>query len=241
MAECLEIVRGAWEHESFSFAGEFFSFDNVTVTPRPIQQPTIPIWVGANSEAGTDRAARLADGWIVGFSDRLSKLVPRLERYRSLAVAHGRGSTVCLMRLVGLGTSRAEVEAGWLPDVYQMLRGYARVEAPADRGDSTEAALRAANRGSMSLAEMGSDVLIAGTPDDCIAGLERAITETGCDHVLIYPGGVPSIEMMELFSREVLPSFVEARSKRPIRSNQLDHSVIASAGDSGPTDPRARS
>jgi hypothetical protein len=36
--------------------------------------------------------------------------------------------------------------------------------------------------------------------------LQRAITETGCEHVLIRPGGGPSIEMMELFSREVAPA-----------------------------------
>ena len=126
MAECLEIVQGAWEHESFSYEGEFYSFTDVTVSPRPVQQH-IPVWVGANSDAAMQRAARLADGWIVGFSDRLPKLVPRLADYRSLAAEAGRSSTVCLMRLVGLGATREEVESTFIPTVYQMLRGYARV------------------------------------------------------------------------------------------------------------------
>jgi probable F420-dependent oxidoreductase len=207
MSECLEIVQGLWENESFSYHGEFFSFDDVTLTPRPVQQPRIPIWVGANTDPAVERAARLADGWTVGFSDRLPKLVPRLERYRALAAGHGRQSTVCLMRLVGLGATRDEVEQGWLPAIYQMLRGYAKVAAPTERGDHTESSLKAAHRGDITLAELGSDMLIAGTPDDVIAGLRRAIDETQCDHVLVSTGGMPSEEFIEMFGREVMPAF----------------------------------
>jgi alkanesulfonate monooxygenase SsuD/methylene tetrahydromethanopterin reductase-like flavin-dependent oxidoreductase (luciferase family) len=153
------------------------------------------------------RAARLADGWIVGFSDRLPSLLPRLAEYRALAAEHDRSATVCLMRMVGLGATRTEVEDTWLPTVYQMLRGYAKVEAPAERGDRTEAALKAARRGAISLADLGTDTFIAGSPDDCTAGLRRAIDETGCDHVLVYTGGPPSLEAMEMFSREVMSAF----------------------------------
>jgi alkanesulfonate monooxygenase SsuD/methylene tetrahydromethanopterin reductase-like flavin-dependent oxidoreductase (luciferase family) len=53
----------------------------------------------------------------------------------------------------------------------------------------------------------GTDTFIAGTPDDCSAGLRRAIDETGCDHVLVYTGGPPSLEAMEMFSREVMSAF----------------------------------
>lgn len=207
MTECLEVLRGVWENESYSHHGEFYSFDDVTLTPRPVQQPGIPIWVGANSDAAMRRAARLGDGWIVGFSDRLPSLVPRLAEYRSIAAAHGRPSDVALMRLVGLGATRADVEASWLPAIYQMLRGYARVQAPTERGDRTEASLKAANKGAISLADMGNDMLIAGTPDDCIAGIQRAIAETGCDQILVSTGGEPSVEMMQMFSREVMPAF----------------------------------
>jgi probable F420-dependent oxidoreductase len=207
MSECLEIVQGAWEHESFSYEGEFYSFTDVTVSPRPVQQPRIPIWVGANSDVAMQRAARLGDGWIVGFSDRLPKLVPRLADYRARAAEAGRSSTVCLMRLVGLGATREQVESTFIPTVYQMLRGYARAQAPAERGDQAEQSLKAANQGTMSLAEMGNDMLIAGTPDDCIAGIRRSIDETGCEHLLLYSGGPPTQEMMDMFSREVMPAF----------------------------------
>ncbi|MGE0383188.1 MAG: LLM class flavin-dependent oxidoreductase [Gammaproteobacteria bacterium] len=206
MSECLEVVQGAWRQESFSYQGEFFSFRDVTVTPRPVQRPFIPIWVGANTDPAMQRAARLGDGWIVGFSDRLPRLLPKLQSYRALAASHARPATVCLMRLVGLGGSREEVERDWLPTVYGMLRNYAKVQAPVERGDATEQSLKAANRGAIRLAEMGSDMLVAGTPDDVIAGLRRSIVETGCEHLVIYTGGPPAERTMELFSREVMPA-----------------------------------
>jgi probable F420-dependent oxidoreductase len=204
MSECLEIVQGAWKNESFSYQGQYYSFSDVTLTPRPLQQP-IPIWAGANSDAAVERAARLADGWIASFSDRLPRLVPKLDRYREMAAGNGRSSTVCLMRLVGLGATRDEVEREWLPAIYGMLRSYAKVAAPTERGDTTESSLKAARRGDISLAELGTDMLIAGTPDDVVAGLERAIAETACEHVLVYTGGMPSAEFVEVFGREVLP------------------------------------
>ena len=54
---------------------------------------------------------------------------------------------------------------------------------------------------------MGNDMLIAGTPDDCIAGIRRAIAETGCETILVSTGGEPSAEMMTMFTREVTPAF----------------------------------
>ena len=59
----------------FSFHGEFFDFDDVGVYPKPVQQPRPTIWIGANSDAAVRRGARLTDGWMVGFGDRLPTAV----------------------------------------------------------------------------------------------------------------------------------------------------------------------
>ena len=47
--EFLEIVVAAWTQETFSFHGEHYSCDELTVTPRPYQQPHPPITVGVTS------------------------------------------------------------------------------------------------------------------------------------------------------------------------------------------------
>ena len=64
--EMLEIVRGLFDNERFSYAGRHFTLDNVAIAPRPLQ-PRVPIWVGGSSEGALRRAARHGDGWIGAF------------------------------------------------------------------------------------------------------------------------------------------------------------------------------
>ena len=47
--ETLEIVRRAWTETNFSHKGKYFQFEDVTVTPRPLQTPAPPIRVAATS------------------------------------------------------------------------------------------------------------------------------------------------------------------------------------------------
>jgi len=65
--ESLEIVKGLWANERFSYEGRHFSIRDVEISPRPLQ-PSIPIWVGGTSEMALRRAARYGDGWIAAFS-----------------------------------------------------------------------------------------------------------------------------------------------------------------------------
>ncbi|HXJ35398.1 MAG TPA: LLM class F420-dependent oxidoreductase [Candidatus Eisenbacteria bacterium] len=62
--EYLRALAAAWEHDVAHFDGEFISFRDMMVWPRPVQKPRPPFWVGGNSNAAVKRAARLADGWI---------------------------------------------------------------------------------------------------------------------------------------------------------------------------------
>ncbi|MGH7030494.1 MAG: LLM class flavin-dependent oxidoreductase, partial [Stellaceae bacterium] len=48
-AETLEILKKAWTEDSFSYAGQFYNFNNVRLTPKPYQQPWPEIRIAANS------------------------------------------------------------------------------------------------------------------------------------------------------------------------------------------------
>ena len=43
--EAWEIIYRAWTEESFSYTGKFWSYENVAIWPRPVQQPHPPVWV----------------------------------------------------------------------------------------------------------------------------------------------------------------------------------------------------
>lgn len=71
MEEAIEILRLVSETENASYEGTYNRFEDVTVLPRPVQQP-LPIWVTANpnpafpklAERTLRRVARLGDGWM---------------------------------------------------------------------------------------------------------------------------------------------------------------------------------
>jgi alkanesulfonate monooxygenase SsuD/methylene tetrahydromethanopterin reductase-like flavin-dependent oxidoreductase (luciferase family) len=76
MIENIRALRHLWTRDNEPFAGEFTTFANVTLEPKPVQSPC-PIWLATNAErlsrgqadsGGSDaaltRVGTLADGWM---------------------------------------------------------------------------------------------------------------------------------------------------------------------------------
>ncbi|PYM14356.1 MAG: LLM class F420-dependent oxidoreductase [Candidatus Rokuibacteriota bacterium] len=61
--EYIEIFKTLWTEDEPTFNGRFYSFDGITMYPKPVQKPHPPIWVGGHSKAAVRRAARLGDAW----------------------------------------------------------------------------------------------------------------------------------------------------------------------------------
>jgi probable F420-dependent oxidoreductase len=60
--ECLQVYDLAWTREWASFDGRFVRFDDVSVLPKPVRQPRIPLLYGGDSVTAARRAARRCDG-----------------------------------------------------------------------------------------------------------------------------------------------------------------------------------
>lgn len=64
LEEAAQIVRSLFRNQHTTFSGTHFQMRNATFQPKPVQQPTIPLWIGGGGEKRTLRAvARYADGW----------------------------------------------------------------------------------------------------------------------------------------------------------------------------------
>jgi probable F420-dependent oxidoreductase len=61
--EYLRIWQACWAPGTVSFAGKFFAFSDMHVSPKPLQQPSPPIWIGGASDAALRRAATFAAVW----------------------------------------------------------------------------------------------------------------------------------------------------------------------------------
>jgi alkanesulfonate monooxygenase SsuD/methylene tetrahydromethanopterin reductase-like flavin-dependent oxidoreductase (luciferase family) len=63
--EGMEVVRRLWSSEApISHRGRHYAFDDVAITPRPVQRP-IPAYVASFSKPSIELAARLGGGLIV--------------------------------------------------------------------------------------------------------------------------------------------------------------------------------
>jgi alkanesulfonate monooxygenase SsuD/methylene tetrahydromethanopterin reductase-like flavin-dependent oxidoreductase (luciferase family) len=76
MVENIHVLRHLWTRDGAPFEGQFVKFSNVTLEPKPIQNPC-PIWLATNaerlskgqadaggSELALTRVGKIADGWM---------------------------------------------------------------------------------------------------------------------------------------------------------------------------------
>ena len=84
--EYIEAIRVAWTQDRASYDGEFISFKNVVLLPKPYTPGGPPFLIGGDSKAALHRAARMGDGWYgwwanYNLEEQLEKLTGYLERY----------------------------------------------------------------------------------------------------------------------------------------------------------------
>ncbi|HKP40308.1 LLM class F420-dependent oxidoreductase [Mycobacterium sp.] len=61
--EALEVIRGIWTTDDFSYEGSHFTAKGITAHPRPVSRPHPPIWIGGNTAAARRRVTVHGDGW----------------------------------------------------------------------------------------------------------------------------------------------------------------------------------
>jgi alkanesulfonate monooxygenase SsuD/methylene tetrahydromethanopterin reductase-like flavin-dependent oxidoreductase (luciferase family) len=98
--EGLEVVRKLWQSdERMSYHGRHYRFDDVRLTPKPVQNP-IPTYVGSFSKPSIELAARLGCGLIVApFAAAMSYggLKQVADLYHETCAKHGKepGRLMC--------------------------------------------------------------------------------------------------------------------------------------------------
>ncbi len=88
MDDALPVLRRFWAGEAVSHEGPSGSFAEVSVSPRPVQDP-FDVWLGGNVPAALERCGRLADGWIPAFCTPTDAADGKAEIDR-VAAEHGR-------------------------------------------------------------------------------------------------------------------------------------------------------
>lgn len=204
--EALEIVLKAWGQDHASHRGEFWRFDELTLYPRPMQQPHPPIWVAGTSAEGLGWAGR--------------------QGYHIMTVGHPHPpEKVCL----GVEAwKRGLIEAGFDPS-NKHCQFHVRTHVHEDSEQAKLTGMAAVKRydeisriGRRSLsaapAEYDWEMMLAtgrnnyGNPEQCIRNIRNAMKNYYFDTLTttFNFGAIPHAEIMKsmrLFAREVMPAF----------------------------------
>lgn len=65
--EATRLMVRLWTEDDVTFEGSFYSVTNVTIRPRPVQDPHPDVWFGGHSQAACRRVGRLGTGWLPSF------------------------------------------------------------------------------------------------------------------------------------------------------------------------------
>jgi alkanesulfonate monooxygenase SsuD/methylene tetrahydromethanopterin reductase-like flavin-dependent oxidoreductase (luciferase family) len=92
--EAWEIVTRAWTEEVFSYEGKFWSYRDVAIWPRPVQQPHPRVWVPVTTSQETmEWAARENAPITPGAVGTLAARQDMVRYYAQCLVRHGRAVT----------------------------------------------------------------------------------------------------------------------------------------------------
>ena len=219
-AEVLDIVEQAWSRPAVSYEGKYYSFRNITVAPKPLQQPLPPIRIAA---ASPDTYPQVGERGLPIFINArygsFSEFVPEIKRYREayMAAGHpGRGQV-----FLRVPTYVAESEAQARSEAEESLMHFYREQAGRLRDSLSRAGTRAiegrAERlkriENLTYDEALTGQVLIGTPDIVTERLRMLQEEIGIDGILaeLNCGGlIPHERVMSalrLLCEEVMPRF----------------------------------
>ena len=89
LEEAIDVLRAMWAPEALDVKGRFYKVSAAHSSPRPLQQPHPPIWVGGTGRRTPAIAAAKADGWNAIFTT-LEEYRGHLDRVRRACEDAGR-------------------------------------------------------------------------------------------------------------------------------------------------------
>jgi alkanesulfonate monooxygenase SsuD/methylene tetrahydromethanopterin reductase-like flavin-dependent oxidoreductase (luciferase family) len=211
--EALDVILKAWGQEQFSHEGAYFRYRDVTVVPKPFQQPYPPIRVALASPDTFALIGSMGLPVFISANTPIPQLQERLELYRQARQEAGHsGPADIALRIPAYVAetaerARSEPEASTRRAIQygaQELSGFAA---------SQETAERLQRRASIPYDDILKQRVIYGTPDAFIDRLQGYQEELGVSSVVLemnYGGQIPYdrvINSIRLLTAKVVPKF----------------------------------
>lgn len=175
--EALELMKACWTEPEITFSGRFWQLESATMTPKPVQRPHPPIWLGGNHPAAVRRAVRRAGGFFGAGSQTTDSFAKQVQVAREALSSQGRD-----------------------PASFRIAkRVYIHVDEDRIRAREQMEAALTRHYGRAGL----GPVAVTGPPAECVAGL-REVATAGAELIQLNPM-VDDAEQLERLAAEVIP------------------------------------
>lgn len=185
----LRAMKAVWTQDNPSYEGEYISFEETEIWPKPVQKPHPPIWTGGHGPTAMDITAEFATGWIPPWIPP-EEYPDRITGLNELAEEKGRGGTefdIATEVYVSLAETRDQAISSAQKTLDVLTEGF-------DRTATQEAILNAG---------------LIGSADDIGEKIARYV-EAGVNHFemkFIYHTVDHLLEQLEQFASAVTPAF----------------------------------
>jgi probable F420-dependent oxidoreductase len=176
--EAVEVMKLLWTEPRASFQGSFWNFKDVSMEPKPVQKPHLPIWFGGHHENALRRAVKHGDGWMGAGSSSSSAFI------RESAIIH-----------------RFLDEAKRDPATFGIAK---RVYLAVDNDKArAEQRLREWFGRRYKNADLGPRVSIWGSREECTEKIQE-IVRAGAQHIVFNPM-FDEMEHLDICAKEIMP------------------------------------
>lgn len=210
--ESMDVITKAWGDQPFSHEGEFYSFDDVSVEPKPYQKPHPPIRVATASADTFSMVGRLGYPIFVSTSTDEPELKERLELYRSARRDAGHVGPGDVMLRIPAYISESAEKARTEPEASTMyMIGYSAAQiGSAPNQETAERLQRLANT---SYCEVLRHKVMYGTSEEVVERIQRYQEELGISGLVLemnYGGQIPNelvLRSIRQLTERVMPEF----------------------------------
>src|SRR5580658_4588275 len=202
--ESLIAIRRLWTEDFVTMQGTGWELDQACCTIKPVQQPTPPIWIGANADVAIKRAARLGDCWYINPHNTLATIERQMDIYKRALDEAGKPfpKEVPMRREVFVAASRAEairLAQPYLEEKYRAYRAWGQDKVMPEGDDFDH-----------DFAELLEDRFLMGSPEEVAEQMVRLNRRLGVNHIVasVHWPGMPNslaLEQLEILSAEVMP------------------------------------
>ena len=176
--EAVQVMKLLWTEPKANFQGRYWNFKDVSMEPKPVQKPHLPIIFGGHHENALGRAVKHADGWMGAGSSSSGSFLRESARIREMLADAKRDAAM----------------------FHFAKRVYLAVDSDETRA---ERRIREWFAGRYKNADLGPKVSVWGSAVKCTEKIQE-IVKAGAQQIVFNPM-FDEMEHLEICAREIMP------------------------------------